>query len=330
MNIKHFLLIATKIVLAMITSLLLLSVFTYFYKYTPEKIVNRSHATDFVYMPNGRISNYKEGYATFYIDDNGFNNSHIKASSQKPDVLLMGSSHMFGSEVSPEENVSYIMNDLLEDKSVYNIGMASHDFGVCLRNVENAINVFNPQHTLIIETSSVVIDAQIINEINLADSSLKVYTNPIVGLVQKVFPSVKRLLLDIETWINMDSKTDIRSDKQTEDGKIELYNLALGSLKSKVNNRVNIIIVYHPILSIDSRGEYEQDPNMSSVKLFEEACNNNGISFLNMNECFEHNYKRYHILPHGFSNSEIGKGHLNKYGHLWMAEELTQLILEEQ
>ena len=39
-------------------------------------------------------------------------------------------------------------------------------------------------------------------------------------------------------------------------------------------------------------------------------------------------YNQNYILPHGFINSSIGNGHLNKYGHKMLAEELYKIIEE--
>ena len=47
-----------------------------------------------------------------------------------------------------------------------------------------------------------------------------------------------------------------------------------------------------------------------------------------MTEAFDILYEKEHILAHGFSNSEIGEGHLNRYGHAVIVEIIANKIQE--
>lgn len=60
--------------------------------------------------------------------------------------------------------------------------------------------------------------------------------------------------------------------------------------------------------------------------VFVQACKNNGILFVDMTEPLERLYKEEHILAHGFINTAVGSGHLNKYGHNLIARVLTYVI----
>ncbi len=41
---------------------------------------------------------------------------------------------------------------------------------------------------------------------------------------------------------------------------------------------------------------------------------------------FLREYEENHLLPYGFANSAVGKGHLNRYGHAMIADELYKLM----
>ncbi len=40
-------------------------------------------------------------------------------------------------------------------------------------------------------------------------------------------------------------------------------------------------------------------------------------------------YEQNHILAHGFINTAVGEGHLNKYGHKAIAEAVAAVIKED-
>jgi hypothetical protein len=49
---------------------------------------------------------------------------------------------------------------------------------------------------------------------------------------------------------------------------------------------------------------------------------------MDMTGAFTEEYKRSHVLPHGFANTAVGAGHLNKNGHRIIAAELFRQIHE--
>jgi hypothetical protein len=62
----------------------------------------------------------------------------------------------------------------------------------------------------------------------------------------------------------------------------------------------------------------------------DEACKSNNILFIDMSDIFLSKYEKEYILPHGFSNSAVGAGHLNADGHSMIAEKLVRVILERE
>ena len=87
-----------------------------------------------------------------------------------------------------------------------------------------------------------------------------------------------------------------------------------------------MIIFYHSKTQIDRDGNYLDPTDPDARAAFVAACKANNITFLDMTEPFERLYNEQHILAHGFANTAVGYGHLNKYGHAIIAEELAKEI----
>lgn len=66
------------------------------------------------------------------------------------------------------------------------------------------------------------------------------------------------------------------------------------------------------------------------MNLFHKICNKNGIIFIDETNAFEKLYTEKHILAHGFVNTSVGSGHLNKYGHQVIADSLEHIIRESE
>ena len=71
-----------------------------------------------------------------------------------------------------------------------------------------------------------------------------------------------------------------------------------------------------------------QDDN--EIALFSQLCEENDIIFVDVTPMFEKLYEEQHILAHGFTNTAVGVGHLNAYGHGAVAEAVAQAIKEAQ
>ena len=89
-----------------------------------------------------------------------------------------------------------------------------------------------------------------------------------------------------------------------------------------------IIIFYHPGIAIHQDGSISTNGDSTIIHLFQEVCEENGIYFLDMSDRFQQEYEESYTLPYGFANTSVGSGHLNKYGHAMIADELYKLISE--
>ncbi len=89
-----------------------------------------------------------------------------------------------------------------------------------------------------------------------------------------------------------------------------------------------MLIVYHPTISFDNDKNVYTSYNKQDYEIFKTICEKENIDFINMEDRFVEEYKNNNVLPYGFSNTKIGTGHLNKYGHLMMAEEIKRYLEE--
>ena len=87
-----------------------------------------------------------------------------------------------------------------------------------------------------------------------------------------------------------------------------------------------IVVAYHPSLSLNKDGTLNINSNPEDVESFSALCSENEIYFIDMSKRFAEEYREKHILPYGFWNTSVGKGHLNTEGHRMFADEIYALI----
>lgn len=144
---------------------------------------------------------------------------------------------------------------------------------------------------------------------------------------QKYLPAIRNLFLQAKSWYTVSeknfSKALITNDKEEENGN-SLHEL-ITFARSSVPNKIKIIIFYHPSTLIDNKGimvnlDENRGSNFHSISL------ENNVVFIDTTSDFLDLYKTRHILGHGFINTKVGVGHLNKYGHEIIAKRLVDVI----
>lgn len=89
-----------------------------------------------------------------------------------------------------------------------------------------------------------------------------------------------------------------------------------------------VIFVYLPdVCRIENGRVRLDDPQAELARSFAAACRKRGVLFLDMGPRFIAGYLDHRILPRGFPTSTPGKGHLNKYGHNMIAEEIVSAVM---
>lgn len=331
MTVKNCFVSVFNIFLAGTLSLLLLSALCLGYNYTGCHVKNPNEATDYKWESRQYFSTMKEGFSWFKFDQNGYNNLDDTDFSEKPiDILLMGSSHMEAVQIAKTKNTGYLLNLKNPNIRTYNIGISGHSLAHCVNNLQNATEVFNPKKLVIIETSSVQLDKKEIETV-LAGRFAKIPSNDrgLIYLVQKKIPAVKSLYKAFTEWIDASrirAKTDVAGELNFRGEYETAVNKFFSFAKSSLPQNCKMIIFYHPSTNINSDGNYYEATDKTALSIFENACRANGIDFVNMSEDFKDFYFAKHKLPHGFTNTAVGVGHLNKYGHALIAERLTNVI----
>ena len=95
-------------------------------------------------------------------------------------------------------------------------------------------------------------------------------------------------------------------------------------------HEIKIIILYHPHLEILESGNLYFQTDEHTKAEWKDFCDQQGIIFVDMTDRFREEYYKSYILPYGFSNTPVGEGHSNRYGHRMIAEELAEAIEREE
>ena len=118
---------------------------------------------------------------------------------------------------------------------------------------------------------------------------------------------------------------------ETTIGNEENYCALFAKLSDTVSDKgARLIIVYHPSLILNDDGTASANVDKELSEFFAACCEQNGIMFLDMSNRFLESYENEAKLPHGFANTSIGTGHLNKNGHAMIAESLYEIMKETE
>lgn len=320
---------------AFLAGCLAFSVMTLFctvYYNIPLYYPNSDGSTDYKWTPNCFYSRGTEGFALGKTNNDGFINSIDYTEDMDIDVLIMGSSHMEAYYVSQSESVTGRLNALSEDKTVYNIGVSAHSFLTCCCNFEAAIEKYRPSYHVVIETSRIAFTSEELNSV-LTGTFPELPQHRSGGIIGFLSENPFLRLIYSQLRYCMDQAADDNekaapnTQLQRADDSSETLNGVFSLLsKTATQHGTGIIIVYHPTTQINSDGSLLLPSEDKERERFANLCEKNGITFLDMTERFKYEYDVNHILPHGFINTSVGNGHLNKYGHEMIADELHKII----
>ncbi len=321
-----------RMIVAGVISVIILSLFCLIYSNTGVHISNGTGATDYKWEPYQFKSTMSEGWSWFRFDGEGFNNSFDNVLDEPIDILLMGSSHMEAVNVSKNSNVGYLLNEYLPDMRTYNIGVSGHDIYRCAGNLESAVNYYDPSGYVVIETDRVILDQNMMSAvIDGTVTPIPSHDSGVVYDIQKFIPCVLPLYRALDNWKNSGEPTEtVIEDNPCLDCPDEQYAELLDRFMALISDSADgrkVIIIYHPETVLDDDGNMLCENN-EYVRLFDEACGNNGVMFVDMYDDFREIYESDHVLAHGFSNTAIGTGHLNEVGHNLMAKRLAACIEE--
>ena len=327
-----------KFIGAGIVSIVIICGLLCFYDILPVHVENLKGNTDYVWPANSIWVKATEGIAFGRYDSNGFNNLSVV---ENPDIIVLGSSHMEATEVMQDETAAYLLSEKLNGKySVYNMGISGHNFyKVCQYLPANLELYDSVPKAVIVETSTVSITQENVDEIL---SGTVEYTpshsTGIIGTLQRIpfFRSVYHQaeggLLDLfmgssdssaPNQDDLENTTISKVSELDENAYDELFSY-LKQLEDQYGTQV--IICYHPTEQLLEDGTVYFE-NGESLSMFSGFAQKYNISFIDMTAHFENMYYEEHHVAHGFCTGKLASGHLNKYGHAAMADELYGEII---
>ena len=324
-----------KIVLSGGLAFLVLTCFCYLYYNIPVHYATTDGVTDYKWESNVFYSRGTEGIAWGKTNNEGYTNMFDFSTGVQTDILIMGSSHMEAYQVAMNESTASRLNALFSDYFVYNIGVSGHNFLTCVCNLEAAINKYHPSKYVVIETGSISFSDEALEKaIEGTVAEIPSHTEGIVGLLQKN-QYLRLLYAQMEGYKKKQatSGNEIENEVITTANPKEGNKILLGQLLEKISfiaekGDTKLIIVYHPSIKVGTDTSLQLLGDRNAVSQFEGLCSKYGIYFLDMSDRFLQEYKDTYSLPYGFVNTSVGSGHLNKYGHAMIADELYKLISE--
>lgn len=330
-----------KTVCSLLLSFAILNIICFFYYNVPVHFESESGSTDYVWEKNKFYSKGTEGFAWGKTDANGFNNISTEH-DYNPEILIMGTSHTEAFNVAQEENYAFLLNSLMKKSNMnmnaYNIGISGHTISVCMNNFKNAVEEFKPTKYVVMEVFSMELTIDEITRISEGNvKEIHSSANPLLIFLQKipfvrcVYFQIDKLGIDIKNTDNEASKVQNKSTQTKTNDSDKEYESALNALLSDLSSVASssgarLIILHHSSLILDKKGEVTHRQISTKEKLFRDACEKNGIEILDMYGAFADSYRKTYHLPYGFFNTAVGEGHLNKYGHKVIADELYNLI----
>ena len=330
-------LIIGKIILSGVIAFFILTGFCYFYYNIPVHYENPDGSTDYKWEANVFYSRGTEGFAWGKTNNDGFTNMFDYDENNEIDILVMGSSHMEAYQVPMNESTASRLNALLAEDRVYNIGVSGHSFLICVDNLDAALEAYHPSKYVIIETGSISFSEEALSRaLDGTTAEIPSHTGGIIGFLQKN-QYLRLMYKQIEHFLGAKENDDNDTEESTQTtvknvenvNNEQLLNAVLQKMSVSANNNgLRIIIVYHPGTEVESDGTLRMTGTESTIIQFQKLCEANGIIFMDMSARFATEYKENYVLPYGFSNSPVGSGHLNRYGHAMIADELYRLISE--
>jgi len=321
-----------KACVAGVCALALLSAFCVAYSYDGIHIANETGATDYKWKPYQLKTNMWEGFSWIRMDAYGYNN--VADYSEEPDILVMGSSHIEGAQVKKTENVGYVLNTLLPDYRTYNIGISGHTIYRCVDNLENALKTYHPQKYVVLIIDSAELSVSDMEAVICEEAEpIPSYNSGLVYQLQRI-PAIKTIYKQLDNWVSLEqeSTATVATEKEQnlEEYKTVLLRFLEVATRATEEHKVELILVVKPSYKLkeNSKIQFQYKPEMMDI--LEAVCAEKGIAFCNMTDTFADMFYRENLLAYGFTNSEVGDGHLNAYGHRALAEAVCAVIQEKE
>lgn len=330
-----------KVIAAAAVSVAVLCGLLCFYDILPVHIQNPKGNTDYVWPANSIWVKATEGISFGRFDANGYNNIEVV---ENPDILVLGSSHMEATFVMQDENAAYLLSRKLNGAySVYNMGISDHNFFKVCQYLPANLELYDAvPKAVVVETSTVDVTQKDAEEAVLSSVEYTpshnggwIGTLQRIPFVRALYHQMQRGLLDRFLSKPASAAIEAAADAQAPasstsseggagDDAYETLFAYLEDLEKKYGTQ--IIIFYHPRETLLADGGIAF-PADECLDAFDRYARKHGITFVDMTSGFEKMYYIDHHVAHGFCTGELATGHLNKYGHAAIADEVYAAIV---
>lgn len=301
--------------------------------------LNNNQPTESVWRPGAIIVHSLEGRGIYRADENGYLNDSIELADEY--ILAVGASHTAGKEIKHGERYSDLLNNLYSDETgkvhVYNVSQDGFYLKSIIKYFDNLIVTFPDSKAIIYEIGAVSISEADAKELSTLFED-RLYESGNVkkakGKIDVNYSTKDSVKFAVKEWvplINIIKRQFLTFQSAHDTNGDETINEEPGDISKFISHMRNmykgdIIFVYHPRTIVTDDGmEIYEDSYLDTMK---DICADNGIYFIDMSDVFTNNYEQNHIVPYGFMNTALGDGHLNKYGHKMIADEVYKLLEE--
>lgn len=154
----------------------------------------------------------------------------------------------------------------------------------------------------------------------------------LASLVRDYIPASGQVIIQLRNWKSIDLDDNAGTEEQNS-----LYDdpVYIESLKTFLNyighitkeHDTQLILLYHPKnYDVDETGQLVFLDETYEWEIFQELCEENEIVLVSTKDEHIRMYSEDYVVPNGFSNTRLGSGHINKYGHTAMANVLYETI----
>lgn len=301
--------------------------------YRPSGWIDRSYgATTAIWNPGTTYIQGMEGYGIYKVDKRGYLNPEFEMA--EIEYLTVGASHSQGKEVLYGNRYTDLLNAKNGANKYYTVSQDGMFFPQIVTGFSAIVSEFPNVKGIIIEIGGTWFEGEVLQK-SLKQRDFKEeecgenlwkglsLNSKLKAKVKEYTPflSIAKKQLQL-----VESKQKIKKEDKK---KIDLaeYEIYLNCILEKMKEiyQGDIIIAYHPLVSLQKSGEMlilEEETD----KIFEKCCEMNEIKFINMSTAFIEAYEKEYVVPYGFMNTTMGTGHLNKYGHRIMADEIWKAL----
>lgn len=318
---------------ALICSVFILNILTFCFYHPVQELKRNGGATPGLMYPHMWGLYGMEGFGIQTIDANGYVNPDLPR--EKNYYCIIGASHTEGFHSRKNERYSDLLNEkfgYIDSIKFYNIAHSDFTYTGIVKRFNGLVMEFPEMKGLVIEISGTQYSPESLRDaLNQTGFS---YEDTITSLMQSLtfrekclitiknyFPLMRLLGSQLATY-NEYNRNNVSTENNNELD-LEEYRKVLSATMDLIRGKYAgpIVIVYHPMTTLDSDGSLLISNSVTDT-VFEEECIKHNIDFINMKDSFEKDFYENDEVAYGFWNTTMMSGHINKRCHELIADKL--------